>query len=209
VGGAAALGVSFSRSGWVGGWLALVVVAALAWWWARRRAALALGVVLLLLGGAGALLVAGGAEVPGLPAAYGERLASLGGGGALFGDRAGEWRRGLDAIAASPLVGRSDAPNCYNLLLQIAARSGLPAAACLLALVVAVAARMLAVGGAQRAAAPANAVLVAGCLGGLVGLLATGIGESSLGLRVVPVALTLLGVGAGLGAARPGEPKSP
>ncbi|MGD8394529.1 MAG: hypothetical protein PVF43_03515 [Candidatus Eiseniibacteriota bacterium] len=209
LGGLAALGVSFSRSGWVGGWLALLVVAGLAWWWGRRRAALVAAALLLLVGGVAGLLLVGGIELPGVPAVYAERLGSLGGGGALLGDRTREWQRGIDTIAAAPLVGHADAPNCYNLVLGIAARSGLPAAACFLVLVVVSALRMMAAGRAWRPAAVADSALIAGCLGGLVGLLTTGIGESSLGLRVVPLALTLIGLGAGLTALRRGEAEPP
>jgi O-antigen ligase len=201
--GAAALAVSFSRSGWVGGWAGMSVAVLLAWWRWRRPAAVA--VLLLLLAGAllATAILAGWLPLPGVPEAYVGRLRSLGG-DQLFGDRAREWQTGLDAIRHRLIFGHPAASNCYNLLLQLAARSGLLILLPFSMLLGCAFSRQFRALRASR-----GDPLAAGLAGALVGMLVTGVGESSLGLRVMPVAMTVIGLSVALASVAREASKAP
>jgi hypothetical protein len=189
--GALALVLSFSRSAWVGGFASLLVVSALVAWRGGSRSARAVAVTLAALGFGGVLVVVADVSLPGVPESYMRRLSSLGSAG-LFADRAEEWGRAFPVLRSSPIVGRPDAPNCYNILLGLASQSGLPILIPFVWLVVA------GFRGALRGLVE-HTGLAAGLVGAIIGLLVTGIGESSLGARVMPEVGLLIGMTVGLG----------
>jgi hypothetical protein len=196
--GATALLFSFSRAGWAGGWAAILGMGLVAGKVDRRRARqLLLGAALLLALALLAILLlhvrfAGGPLAP-----YAERLRSMSP-GALLASRLADWQQGIATIKAYPFFGKPDGPNPYNLFLGLAAQSGLPVWIPWLGILgLAAAAGRRAI----RAGGPA-APLAVGLLGGMIGLLVTGIGESSLGARLTPPALLSLGLTTGLMASR-------
>jgi O-antigen ligase len=188
--GAFALLASYSRSGWVGGLVASLVVLGCLLGSERRRIASVLLVGMLILAAAAALVALSGWSPPGVPAAYVERLGTLARSG-LFADRSEEWQRALPVLRSAPLFGSPAAPNCYNLILGLASRHGLPILVPFAALVAMAMMGAWRGRGRQRGAA-------AGVLGALAGLLVTGIGEASLGARVMPEAMAVLGAGSAL-----------
>ncbi len=188
VAGAVTLVLSFSRSGWVGGFVGCLVAAALVGVQSGRRVAWIVAGSGLILGVLGAAVLGGVVEV-GLPAPYAERFGSLGSVGVLS-DRSEEWGRAAEVLARSPLFGELDAPNAYNLVLGLASRSGWPI---LLPFVWLVAAALLACVRARRGWAGGIAPGVAGAV---VALLVTGVGEASLGARVMPEAMAIFGIAA-------------
>ncbi len=188
VAGLSLLALSFSRSGWIGGTLAWAVTLIALGHARRRRGWWVAGMAVIVAAATLGVWVAAGAELPGLPAAYSRRLASLSSSN-LLGDRAVEWQRGLSALRAAPWTGQLDAPNCYNLFLQLGARGGW---FLLVAMIVWMGAQVT-VALAQLRQRP----YVAGGLGAVVGLWITGLGESSLGARVVPEAALVFGYLAG------------
>jgi len=192
---ASGLVLSFSRSGWVGAWAAILGMGVIAIKVDRHAARRLIGLALVLAaGGALAGLVLGGGTSP-LATAYGDRLGSLMRLD-LFADRRAEWARGLAAVRAHPWCGDPAAPNPYNLALGVAATSGLPALLCFGALAIASISQGLRVAG-RRDRESLGAV---GLLGATIALLVTGIGESTLGARLTPPAFATLGLLLGLGA---------
>jgi O-antigen ligase len=198
---ALALGLSFSRAGWAGGWAAILGMGLLAGKVHRRGARLLLGAAGLLV--ALALVAAVLLGVAGGPlATYGERLRAMSP-GELLASRSADWQKGLATIQAHPLFGQPDGPNPYNLFLGLAAESGMPTWIPWLAILA------LAAGAAWRAIRSGSALAphAVGLLGAMIGLLVTGIGESSLGARLTPPAMVSLGLTAGLlGAERRSRP---
>jgi hypothetical protein len=194
--GATGLVVSFSRSGWVGGMVSIAGMAVLALATQRHRgrllaavAALALAVAFVVVVG----IVAGSGDGE-LARAYGDRVRSLVGPD-LFSDRAEAWRLGVEAVRAHPWIGRPDAPNPYNLALDLAAKSGLAA----LVLFGCFVASGLASGIRAAMRNDAVAPFALGLCGAAIALLVTGVGESTLGARLTPVVFTTLGLLAGVG----------
>ena len=158
---------------------------------------LALALVLVAFGALGALLLV----APGSPLApFGERLRALDPGSLLLARRA-DWGGAVATIKSHPLFGQPDAPNAYNLFLGLAAQSGLPVLGFFLALLGATWAA------GRKALAGPLAPEAVGLIGSTIGLLVTGIGESTLGARLTPPAFLLLGLLAGLGAVAP-SPKA-
>jgi hypothetical protein len=190
-----ALAISFSRSGWIGGWAAILGMGLLAGKFdprrGRRLAAIAGILAAAAVAAAIGLHAAGGAAGD-----LGARVRSFADPLGFLHGREREWRQGLASIGAHPLFGDPDAPNPYNLVLGLAAVSGLPILIPLAGMVTA------AVRNGMRARAVANTWAPAvGLLGALIALLVTGIGESSLGARVTPAAMVTLGLLTGLGSA--------
>ncbi len=190
-----ALGASFSRSGWLGGWAAILAMGLLGFKIDRRLGTRLLVLALVLIGAAvvGALVL--GAVGGDTGRAYADRLGSLGGLG-ILGDRRADWALGIESIAEHPLFGRLDPRNPYNIVLGLAVASGLPILVPFLWLVfVAMASGAKAPrGGGDRA------IEALGLTGAIVALLVTGMGESTLGSRLTPPAFASLGLLAGLGA---------
>jgi len=197
--GAAALAMTFSRSGWAGGYVGLGVVAALSWWYHRRPAA-GWVLVLLGLGGLGVVLVLAG--LPILPESFAPLRGRLGSlvSGHLLDTRLGVWKLGENVLREHPLVGNPDAPNCYNLYLGLASRSGWPT---LLFYVVLVAGTIRSLWRAMPVSG--MGLFAAGLTGALAGHLVTGIGESSLSVQVTPEVMSIIGLAAGLGMVRAKE----
>jgi hypothetical protein len=205
--GACILVLTFSRSGWVGGWAALCVVSVLMVRQGRRKELWWIVGATLLLSIAAAASLATGWLPDFVPPRYAHRFLSLGGRG-LFASRLQEWTVGLQAVIASPLWGDQGTPNSYNLILGVASRSGLPALLPLAWLVVS------ALIGSLKRSRSEDWIWSAGIVGSIVGLLVTGIGESSLGIRVMPVAMACLGIALSLKStvqvsARSGENSEP
>ncbi len=187
--------LSFSRSGWLGAWAAILGMGLAALkaerGIARRLFGLA-GVVLL----GGALTAAGLAELGGDAfAAYSGRLRTLATLD-ILADRRADWQLGVSAIRTHPWFGSPTAPNPYNLILALAATSGLPVLVPFALLVISA----IASGLATVARGGAAALLAVGFLGALIALLVAGMGESTLGARLTPPAFTALGLLSGLGA---------
>jgi hypothetical protein len=190
-----ALVVSFSRSGWVGGWAAILGMGLVASKLDRRR-----GAGLLLLAGLGlglailaALVLTATGETLG---AYAARLRSLLSAD-LLADRRSDWQSGLATVRAHPIFGLPDARNPYNILLGLAAVSGLPILVLFATLIgIGVRSGLRALRESRSAAAP----VAVGLFGSVIGLLVTGIGEASLGTRLTPPVMVTLGLLAGLGA---------
>jgi O-antigen ligase len=195
--------LSFSRSGWIGAWAAILGMGLVAIKADRALARRLLALALILAVGtalAAILLLAAGGETA---RAFGDRLGSLRG-PALIADRALEWQRGVMAVRAHPWFGHPTAPNPYNLALGLAATSGLPALALFVWFVAACLARgWRAVGRADR-----ESHLAVGLLGAVFALLATGIGESTLGARLSPPVFATLGLLAGMGSPHPARRSS-
>ena len=114
----------------------------------------------------------------------------------LFAERADEWRLGVTAVREHPWFGRPAAPNPYNLTLDLAAKSGLPA----LLLFAWLVASSLASGIRATAGSDATSPLALGLFGAAVAMLVTGVGESTLGARMTPTVFATLGLLAGIGA---------
>ena len=193
----AGLFLSFSRSGWVGCLAAILSMGVVALGSDRRVGRRLLMLAAALLAG-GVLAVAaretgfGDGE---FARAYGDRLHSLARLD-LFADRAEEWRLGVSSIREHPWFGQPSAPNPYNLALDLAAKSGLPA----LLLFGWFVAASLASGIRATARSDAASPLALGLIGAVVAVLVTGVGESTLGARMTPTAFATLGVLAGIGA---------
>lgn len=198
---ALALAASFSRSGWLGGWAAILGMGLLGGKADRRgaRRLIVAGIVIVLVG---AGLALGLAFAPGVPGEVSARLRSIANPAELFAGRREEWAEGLATIAAHPLFGHPEAPNPYNVALGLAGMSGLPILALFAALIVAAFRSGLQALNRREAAAPA-----AGLLAAVIALLVTGMGESSLGARVMPAAFATLGVLSGLGSRSDGAGK--
>jgi len=187
---------TFSRAGWAGSWAAILGMGVLGRKvdprGSRRLLVLAGGVVGCAALGAAVLVLA-----PGPLAGLGHRLRELTP-AALLTSRQSDWLTGIKTIAMHPLFGQPDAPNPYNLILGLASTSGWPILLLFGAVVVAaVRSGWRAIG---RGSFGPEAV---GLMGALVGFLVTGIGESSLGARLVPPTFLLLGLLGGLGDAKP------
>jgi hypothetical protein len=190
-----ALVATRSRSGWMGGWAAILGMGILGCKVAPRGGkglvGLALGVA--GLGVAGALIL----RLPGIPGgALGERLRELTP-ASLFAARRADWGNGLRTIRAHPWFGQPDGPNAYNLFLGLAATSGLPILLAWGAVLWNACASGLRTLRLRSAAAP-EAI---GLIGAVIGLLVTGIGEATLGARLMPPAFLILGLLQGSGAA--------
>jgi len=190
-----ALFASFSRSGWIGGWAAILGMGLMAGKIDPRRGRWLAGAAWILLAAAVAAAV-GLAAAGGALGDYGARLRSLADPPGLLHDRGREWTQGLASIGAHPLFGDPEAANPYNLILGLAAVSGLPILIPFGALVIA-AFR----GGSSALETAATRAPALGLLGASIGLLVTGMGESSLGARVTPAAMATLGLLTGLGTA--------
>jgi hypothetical protein len=186
--------LSFSRSGWVGGWAAILGMGIAAGKLDRRagRRLLILAGAILVLAVTLAIVLASAGEIPGAYAARARSIISAD----LLAGRRSEWGIGLATMRAHPVFGLPEAVNPYNLILGLAAVSGIPILFPFVALLVA-AAR-----GARRALGRgdvASGVAAVGLLGAVIGLLVTGIGEASLGARLTPPSMITLGLLAGLG----------
>lgn len=193
---ATGLVLSYSRSGWVGG---MVSVAGMAMFTfashgePSRRLRL-LTAAALVVGVSVVTALAIGSGDGELARAYADRLRSLTG-PHVFADRAGAWSIGVEAVRAHPWFGWPGAPNPYNLALDLAATSGVPA----LLLFGWFAASSLAGGIRVAVRGDTRAPLALGLCGAVVALLVTGIGESTLGARMTPAVFASLGVLAGIG----------
>jgi hypothetical protein len=197
----AGLLLSFSRSGWIGAWAAILGMGLIAIKTDRGAAVrlIALALVLAAAGGL-AVVVLGGSGSP-LASAYGDRLGSLAHGG-LLADRRAEWGRGLAVIGAHPVLGDPQAPNPYNLALGVAATSGLPALVLFAGFVLASTwGGLVAAWRSDRG----ESIFAVGLLGAVIALLVTGIGEATLGTRLTPPAFATLGLLAGLGPGAAGD----
>ena len=195
----AGLVLSFSRSGWVGSMAAILSMGVVALGSDRRvgRRLLLLAAALLAGGVLAFAALATGLGDGEFARAYGDRLHSLAGLD-LFADRTEVWRLGMASVREHPWFGRPAAPNPYNLALDLAAKSGLPA----LLLFAWFVASSLATGIRATARGDAASPLALGLFGAAVAVLVTGVGESTLGARMTPAVFASLGVLAGIGARR-------
>ncbi len=202
---ATGLALSFSRSGWVGAWAAILGMGVIAIKTDRGAGRRLVALALVLAAGAALVLLGLDGGAGPRASAYADRLGSLTRLD-LFADRRAEWARGVAALRAHPWFGDPIAPNPYNLALGLAATSGLPAVLCFGAFAIASLARGLRA--AWRSPAP-ESVCAVGLLGAAIALLVTGIGEATLGTRLTPPVFATLGLLAGLGATPPGAQGRP
>ena len=183
--------MTMSRSGWIGGIVGLTIVAVDAWTRHRRSLKpwmLATTIIVLL-----ATIVAAGTQQPLKQRSefLAARLRSLVSRD-LFSDRMPPWSSALSVLEKHPLFGDPQAPNSYSLFLGLASRSGWLALAFFLVAVFASVKDFF-----SPAFDSACKPLALGLVGGVIGFLVTGIGESSLGTRMTPLFFTVLGLLAG------------
>lgn len=188
-----ALIMSFSRSGWVGGFVGMILVACGAGPKDRTKilpAMLAAAIIFLT-----SLIVI--TEAKHIQKEWSveliQRFRSLFS-SELLADRAPAWSSALSILANHPLFGDAEAPNCYNLFLMIASRSGWPALALFLLAILTCTKHHF-----SSAFATIHEPLALGFVAGIIGFLITGIGESSLGTRMTPLFFTVMGLLAGTG----------